>query len=136
MPYLQVTTLSPASDSAYTQGLPCKTDMKGMPMDAVSVTIRRVVDDSFPGFVECVLVDADGHGHRFVDKAPVLGGPSDLSVDNVFPQPGHIACVVQEEWTDESERKRVRVDTVEPWGIASTAGETCFTVFHDQLIRS
>jgi len=103
-------------------------------MDAVSVTIQRFVDDSFPGFVECLLVDADGHEHHFVEKVPVVGAP-ELSFDSVFPQPGHIACVVQDEWIDERGRGLVRVDTQEPWRIESTAGATCFTVLLDQMAR-
>jgi hypothetical protein len=36
-------------------------------MDIVSVSILRVVDDRFPGFFECLLIDADGREHHFVD---------------------------------------------------------------------
>jgi hypothetical protein len=38
----------------------------GIPMDRVAVSILRYVDDSFPGFVECLLADADGREHHFV----------------------------------------------------------------------
>ena len=66
----------------------------GIPMDRVSVSILRYVGDSFPGFVECLLVDADGREHHFIEKVPVIGGRPDLSLDSVFPQPGHIGCTV------------------------------------------
>lgn len=102
-------------------------------MDAVSVTIQGFFDDSFPGFVACLLVDADGNERHFVDKAPVLG-PPDLSFDSVFPQPGHIACAVRDEWIDGRGRKLVRVCTSQPWGLESTAGETYFTVLRDQIV--
>ena len=103
-------------------------------MEMVSVSILRVVDDGFPTFVECVLVDADGQEHHFVEKLPVVGGLPELSFDRIFTQPGHIGCVVRDEWTDERGRELVRIDTLEPWGIESAAGETCFTVLRDQLM--
>jgi hypothetical protein len=65
-------------------------------MHALSVTIQRFVDDHFPGFVECVLVDSDDFKHQFVEKAPVVSS-ANLSLDSIFPQPGYIACVVQKE---------------------------------------
>jgi len=102
-------------------------------MDRVSVSILRYVADSFPGFVECLLVDADGREHHFIEKVPVIGGRPDLSIDSVFPQPGHIGCTVQDEWIDERGRELVRVHTLEPWGIESTAGAACFTVLRDQM---
>ncbi|MCE3606629.1 hypothetical protein LXA47_23950 [Massilia sp. P8910] len=65
-------------------------------MDALLMTIERFVDDDFPGLVEGVLVDSDECTHRFVEKAPVVG-TANLSFDSAFPQPGYIACVVEEE---------------------------------------
>lgn len=59
-------------------------------MDALSVTIKRFVDEVFSGLVECVLLDADDHTHRFLEKAPVVGTVS-LSLDIAFPQSGYIA---------------------------------------------
>lgn len=101
-------------------------------MDALTVTIERFVDDDFPSLVECVLVDSDDYTHRFVEKAPVVG-TSNLSLDSAFPQLGYIACVIEDEWTDERGRELVRVDTIKPWGIESTAGEITFTVLRTQL---
>jgi hypothetical protein len=101
-------------------------------MVALPVTIERFVDDEFPGVVECVLVDSDDCAHRFVEKAPVVS-TVDLPFHSIFPQPGHIACLIQDEWTDERGRQLVRVDTVKPWGIESRAGETTFTVLREQI---
>lgn len=101
-------------------------------MAALSVTIERFVDDEFPGVVECVLVDSDDCAHRFFEKAPVVS-TADLSIDSIFPQPGYIACLIQDEWMDGRGRQLVRVDTVKPWGIESTAGETTFTVLREQI---
>jgi len=103
-----------------------------MEMDALLVRIERFVDDDFPGLVECVLVDFDDCPHRFVEKAPVVSS-ANLSFDSAFPQPGHIACVVDEKWTDERGRRLVRVSTIEPWNVESTTGETTFTVLRDQV---
>lgn len=103
-------------------------------MDALSVMIERFVDDHFPGFVQCVLADAQGCEHRFIEKGPVVSA-ANLSSESVYPQPGHLACVVQDEWTDERGRKLVRASTEEPWGIASDAGETTFTVLREQIVR-
>lgn len=75
-------------------------EIKVMEMDALPVTIERFVDDDFPGFVVCVLLDSDDCSHRFVEKAPVVS-TANLSFDSAFPQPGYIACVVEDEWTDE-----------------------------------
>jgi hypothetical protein len=102
-------------------------------MDSLSVTVHRFVDDHFPGFVECTLVDSNGCKHQFVEKAPLVS-TKNLSVDSVFPQPGHIACVVETEWI--KGRKLVRVGTDEPRNVESAAGETNFTVFDEQVVRA
>lgn len=101
-------------------------------MVALPVTIERLVEDGFPGVVECVLIDSDDCAHRFVEKAPVVSIEA-LSFNSIFPQLGYIACLIQAEWTEEGGRQLVRVDTVKPWGIESTAGETTFTVLREQI---
>jgi hypothetical protein len=101
-------------------------------MNVLSVTIERFVNDDFSGFVECVMVDSEYCSHRFVEKAPVLS-TANLSLNSAFPQPGHIACVVEDEWLDERGRQLVRVSTTNPWGIESTTGNTTFTVVRDQI---
>lgn len=103
-------------------------------MDKLSVTIQRFVDEHFPGFVECSLVDADGCEHRFIEKEPVVSA-ANLSSDSTLPQAGQIACVVEDEWMDDLGRKLVRVATDEPWGVESAEGETSFTVLREQVLR-
>jgi len=100
----------------------------------LSVAVQRFVDDHFPGFVECILVDSDGCEHRIIEKVPVVT-TANLSSDNAFPQPGQIACMVQDEWTDEQGRKLVRVSVDAPWGVESVSGKTTFVVFREQLTR-
>lgn len=53
----------------------------------LEVTIVPFVDDHFPGFVECVLVDADGRRHEFIEKGPVVSAAK-LQAGSVYPQPG------------------------------------------------
>ena len=103
-------------------------------MDALPVTIERFVDGHFPGWVQCSLVDSDDCMHHFIEKAPVVSAPN-LLPDGPFPQPGYIACLVQDEWIDERGRQLVRVDTTKPWGVKSTAGEASFTVLRDQIVQ-
>jgi hypothetical protein len=101
-------------------------------MNVLSVTIERFVNDDFSGFVECVMVDSEYCSHRFFEKAPVLS-TGNLSLNSAFPQPGHIACVVEDDRLDERGRQLVRVSTTNPWGIESTTGNTTFTVVRDQI---
>jgi hypothetical protein len=103
-------------------------------MNVLPVTIERFVDEGFPGFVDCVLVDSEDCSHRFVEKAPVVS-TANLSLDSAFPQPGYIACVVEDEWIDERGPQLVRVSTTNPWGIESTTGDTTFTVLREKIER-
>ena len=96
------------------------------------VQIERFVDEHFPGFVECVLIDADGVRHEFVEKWSVVS-TNDLRPDSRYPQPGYIGCIIEEEWVDELGRRLVRVSTSKPWSIESAAGATAFTVFKEQI---
>lgn len=101
-------------------------------MICLAVQIERLVDEHFPGFVGCVLIDADGLRHEFVEKVPVVS-TIDLRPDSVYPQPGHIGCVIEEKWVDELGQCRVRVSTKLPWSVESVAGATTFTVFEKQI---
>lgn len=100
----------------------------------VSVEIVRYVSDDFPGFVECVLTDADGMRHSIVDKAPVFSVENLLAASS-YPCAGVVACEVTAEWVDETGRRLARVDTTRPWGIEATDGTTCFVVLSSQLRR-
>jgi hypothetical protein len=121
-------------------------------MPAVSVQITRYVDDHFPGFVECVLVDAFGTTHTFVEKAPVVSSES-LSAASTYPCNGEIECEVCREWQDAAGlafsivrieiRWRVESDFSRParesrLGVTfqpkeSSSGEIEFTVSSSQL---
>ena len=102
-------------------------------MPALSVEISRFVDDSNPGFVECLLVDALGRSHLFVEKVPIVS-TEDLWSTSVYPRPGVIACAVEAEWKDGAGQSLARVSTELPWHVESTTGQTQFIVFASQLV--
>ena len=105
------------------------------PEASVAVQIVRWVDESFPGFVECVLVDAAGMEHRFVDKVPVVS-LDDLQPTSCFPCEGTIGCEVEAAWKDAAGRSVARISTERPWGVASTTGRTRFVVLSSQVVQS
>ena len=101
-------------------------------MLVVRVELCRYVDAAFPGWVECRLVDANGHQHVFVEKIPVVTADY-LDESSVLPHPGTVACIVLEKQEHRDGRQIVLIDTNQPWGIESTAGLTRFYVFSEQL---
>ena len=96
-------------------------------MHNVAVQIVRFVDGGFPGWVECELVDAAGHHHVMKDKVPIFTA-EDLDADGPYPTPGFVACEVVERYQNEKGQELVRVSTVKPYNIESTAGVSEFTV--------
>lgn len=63
-----------------------------MTASQLRVEILRWADDSFPGFVECQIVDLEGASIRFIEKAPIVTSVA-LSAASVFPQSGYISCL-------------------------------------------
>ena len=101
-------------------------------MKAIAVEIVQVGDGGgFPAFVECLLIDAMGQIHRFVEKAPVVSAAA-IDIESL-PAPGVIACEVESEWVDSEGRVLVRAATTRPWGVESTAGGSRFVVLAEQL---
>ncbi|MDR6539718.1 hypothetical protein [Variovorax soli] len=101
-------------------------------MKAIAVEIDRVVDDSgYPTFVECLLIDAMGLRHRFLEKEPVVS-VAEIDIESL-PAPGVIACEVESEWLDSEGRLVVRAATTRPWGVQSTEGSSSFVVLAEQL---
>jgi hypothetical protein len=96
-------------------------------MPFVPVQIDRMVDPSFPGFVECAFVDALGQEHRFVEKVPVVSR-EDLSEDTSYPRIGNIACSIEASWLETDGRTLVRVSTLHPWGVESVEGKSQFVI--------
>jgi hypothetical protein len=101
-------------------------------MISLVVQIERFVDEHFPGFVGCVLTDADGVRHEFIEKGPVVS-MNDMRSGSVYPQPGRIACVIEDKWVDDLGRRLARVSTEKPWSVESVEGRTTFTVLEKQI---
>ena len=103
-------------------------------MAGVRVEITRFVDPAQPGFVECTLVDAYGQAWTFVDKVPVVTSEP-LDEHSIYPRPAVIACTIVTRDHEDAGRDIVRIDTSQPWGIESTAGETRFDVLAEQVVE-
>ena len=85
-------------------------------MAAVKVKILKIVDMSYPIFVEFELVDAKGASHYFIDKVPVVSDDDEL----VPPCVGYMRCNI--------------TDTALPDDIASKDGKYVFEVNKDRII--
>lgn len=97
----------------------------GAYMAAVKVTILKIVDTSYPIFVEFELVDAKGASHYFIDKVPVVSGDDEL----VPPCVGYMRCNI----INETENTFI-IDTALPDDIASKDGKYVFEVNKDRII--
>jgi hypothetical protein len=96
-------------------------------MHNVAVQIVRFVKGGYPGWVECELVDAAGRLHILQDKVPIFT-VADLDADTKYPTPGSVRCEIVERSQNEKGQELVRVSTVKPDSIESTAGLSEFTV--------
>ena len=101
-------------------------------MPSLVVEISRFVDDHFPGFVECALIDAEGVRHLFVEKAPIVSEEA-LVLASEYPRPGGIPCEIQREWQDLQSRLLVQVTTEHPCGVESVSGLSRFIVLSSAL---
>jgi hypothetical protein len=97
----------------------------------LAVQIRRIVDDSFPGWVECSFVDAAGSLHLLVEKIPVVTRAR-IDSKSALPQVGFVECV-EIGRRSASGRVVVSIDTDAPLRISSTTGLTHFEVGAEQL---
>ncbi|MEO8043055.1 MAG: hypothetical protein ABI646_10625 [Acidobacteriota bacterium] len=102
-------------------------------MLAIKVEITRFVDDHQPGFVECLLIDAHGKEHLFIEKVPVVT-LSDLNESSSYPAEGVIGCEVLKGSLD-TDIDIITVSTEQPWGIESTEGLLVFDLRSGQLIE-
>lgn len=99
---------------------------------SVSIQVSRFVDDHPPGFVECVLVDAFGKAHVFIEKVSVITTENLVSTSS-YPCPGTVDCEVVAEWTDDKGRALTRINTERPLGVESAEGLTEFVVSTSEL---
>jgi hypothetical protein len=100
-------------------------------MHQLTVQIVRYVDDSFPGWIECQFVDAEGHRHSIIDKVPIVTSGL-LESTSIYPQPGSVACNELKRWRDTDGRELVLIST-EPFGVESTEGLSAFSVLASLL---
>jgi hypothetical protein len=100
----------------------------------IKVIIERFTEDWQPGWVECTFVDAGGKHHLFEERVPVVS-VENLDAGSEYPRSGIIACQLVETRVDTEGREVVVVDTDQPWGIESRAGETRFEILREQLIE-
>lgn len=100
-------------------------------MTDIAIQITRFVDDDFPGFVECVLIDASGASHIFIEKGPRVSSQN-LIESSTYPCTGSIECTVENEWVDGENRSLACINT-DP--TESADGEIQFTVFTSQILR-
>jgi len=100
-------------------------------MPSLTVEISRFVDEHFPGFVECTLIDAAGTRHTIVDKVPIVT-LANLSSTSSYPQPGAVRGEVEARW-DGGGRAFVQFSTARPDGVESTSGLSTFVVFAEQV---
>src|SRR4051812_4265560 len=101
-------------------------------MFVIEVEISRFVEEAYPGWVECVIVDGEGEKHLFVEKVPVVTF-EDLDARSSYPRIGVIACEVVER-KQVGDREVVKVDTLKPWAIESRDGQSVFHVLSNQLV--
>jgi hypothetical protein len=99
----------------------------------VRVKIIRYVDNSQPGWIECVLADVQGQEWLFIEKVPVVT-LTNLDASSNYPQPGIIACHVINTRLNTVDGEVITIDTDMPWHIESTSGKTRFDVHPDQLL--
>jgi len=100
----------------------------------IAQVVRFVDDEPQPGIVECLLVDASGQSHLFLEKTAVVSNET-LVGASCYPAPGHLACEIEAEWRDEKGNELASVCTEQPWGISSTAGMIRFVVHSSQIVR-
>jgi hypothetical protein len=98
----------------------------------LSVTITKFIDDHYPGWVECKMVDAAGKEWIFNEKVTVVSADN-LNERSVYPQPGFIACAQAEKSTNQRNENEITVSTLMPWGVETVDGNSLFTVRSSQV---
>jgi hypothetical protein len=104
-------------------------------MPTVKAIVSRYIDDEpQPGIVECILTDAFGNLHFFVEKTAVVSAENLVST-SAYPVACELACEIEAEWNEKVEGSVMRVCTERPWGLESISGETRFVVRSSQVVR-
>jgi hypothetical protein len=103
-----------------------------IPIMELAVQIVQFVDDCQPGTVACEFAEADGRRHTLIDKAPVFSVEL-LSADSEYPRSGVARCIALNQWRDAEGRELIRISTVHPDRIESSAGLSEFVVLREQV---
>jgi hypothetical protein len=103
-----------------------------MKIVGIPFSILGIVDEGYPGFVECEFRDAGGAVHRFIEKIPVVS-THDVWHETAFPVSDFLHCVEVSVAPDDTGRSISTVDTNRPWGIETPDG-TIFRVLTSTMI--
>lgn len=102
-------------------------------MKAIRIIITGIIEDYYPGLVECKFHDISGKEYIVQDKIPIFTD-KDLDANSEYPQEGVIACKIINERIDKYGRKIVKVNT-SPWGVETVDGLFEFDVLEEQLVE-
>ncbi len=94
----------------------------------LEIDIIEMIDNAFPFWVKCHLLDASGNSFYFEEKLPIVSF-EDITFDIVLPQKGYIAGEIIS-----VEGKIICFSTKVPWGIESLDGKDIFYVYKQQIV--
>lgn len=97
-------------------------------MPSIRVRATKLVDPTFPGWVECVLIDSEKQVHTFVEKVPVVMKEV-MPLDEMnFPSDASIRCVVLD-----SDDNEAVINTTKPDGVCSIGEIDVFRVHIEDI---
>lgn len=102
-------------------------------MTCLRVDIIAFVDESFPSFVRCAFIDADGKRHTFIEKVPVVT-TQELWSDSTYPQPGVVPLEGIEKLQDGTHRGLARATIGAGYSMDSPGYSAHFIVLESQLV--
>ena len=103
-------------------------------MNNLIVSINKLSDTDFPGWVECSLVDADGNCHEFHEKVSIVSSEN-LSCTSNYPCNGMIRCEMLA-LSPGGPDALVVVNTSVFDGVESIEGVSEFTVNMSQVVST
>ena len=100
---------------------------------AIIVEITKFIENSFPGWVECELIDAMSKKHIFHEKIPIVYEEY-LDENSIYPQKGLIMCEILRTFFDDNKRKIINVTTEKPLYIETLDGINEFDILENQIV--
>ena len=110
-----------------------KTNVKRARIVVLNLTFKRLIDSSFPGFIEAEFAEANGAIRTLIDKWPVFSSEGDLPAPEAFPMPGKLECELVGTEIDPTGRKIFTICTLIPHGVEDPEGEQLFEVLPAQI---